>query len=424
MNKNDYDLNNVLNRNQTKENIIDILKNFNNQENEKKGIFIYGSNGSGKTTFVKNILKESDMDYIYYDGTDIRSSNFIETLYENNSSNMNVISLFNKRPKTIVIIIDDVDSINSSDKSTLNNLIKLVRQKKTKKQKQEHRTNSPVIFIGSKDSEKKILELMKVCDVFKVDSPTQIQSKNIFNNYVNNNKVLIYIDKLIKYTDFNFHKIFNIINIINDKDFDIELIDELLENISIFKNVKNITKNIINYKYNYKNNIISENDRTIVGLLYHENIIDILDSNNNDHINLYHEFLENYCKTDFIDRIIYQKQIWQLNDLNFIIKILKNNNIINKSKNENKLIKNINCKDEDVRFTKILTKYSTEYNNTTFLNNICNELGYNVKDTFNYFLYLFENYEDNEIVNFLENYNISELDINRIKKILNYHYVY
>nr|UZT28827.1 putative replication factor C large subunit [Nucleocytoviricota sp.]UZT29157.1 putative replication factor C large subunit [Nucleocytoviricota sp.] len=424
MNKNDYELNNVLNRNKTKENIIDILKNFNNQENEKKGIFIYGSNGSGKTTFVKNILKESDMDYIYYDGTDIRSSNFIETLYENNSSNMNVISLFNKRPKTIVIIIDDVDSINSSDKSTLNNLIKLVRQKKTKKQKQEHRTNSPVIFIGSKDSEKKILELMKVCDVFKVDSPSEIQTKNIFNNYINNDKVLIYIDKLIKYTDFNFHKIFNIINIINDKDFDIELIDELLENISIYKNVKNITKNIINHKYNYKNNIISENDRTIVGLLYHENIIDILDSNNNDHINLYHEFLGNYCKTDFIDRIIYQKQIWQLNDLNFIIKILKNNNIINKSKHENKLIKNINCKDEDVRFTKILTKYSTEYNNTTFLNNICNELGYNVKDTFNYFLYLFENYQDNEIIDFLENYNISELDINRIKKILNYHYVY
>ena len=424
MNKNDYELNNVLNRNKTKENIIDILKNFNNQENEKKGIFIYGNNGSGKTTFVKNILKESDMDYIYYDGTDIRSSNFIETLYENNSSNMNVISLFNKRPKTIVIIIDDVDSINSSDKSTLNNLIKLVRQKKTKKQKQEHKTNSPVIFIGSKDSEKKILELMKVCDVFKVDSPSEIQTKNIFNNYINNDKVLIYIDKLIKYTDFNFHKIFNIINIINDKDFDIELIDELLENISIYKNVKNITKNIINHKYNYKNNIISENDRTIVGLLYHENIIDILDSNNNDHINLYHEFLGNYCKTDFIDRIIYQKQIWQLNDLNFIIKILKNNNIINKCKNENKLIKNINCKDEDVRFTKILTKYSTEYNNTTFLNNICNELGYNMKDTFNYFLYLFENYQDNEIVNFLENYNISELDINRIKKILNYHYVY
>lgn len=418
----DTNLNDLLNRNEIKNNIINLLNNFNNDENEKKGIFVYGNNGSGKTTFIKNILKENNMDYIYFDGTDIRSSNFIENLYENNSSNMNVISLFNKSPKTIIIIIDDVDSINSSDKNTLTNLIKLVRQKKTKKQKLEHKTNSPVIFIGNKDSEKKILELMKVCNVFKINSPTKYEIKLIFQNFIKNKDIHSIIDKIIEYSEYNFHKIFNLINILNDEDFDLDLSNELFNNISISKNVKNITKSIINEKINYYNNIISENDRTIVGLLYHENIIDILNNNEKDHINYYYDFLENYCKTDFVDRIIYQKQIWQLNDLNFIIKILKNNNYINQFKSNN--IKDINCNDEDIRFTKILTKYSTEYNNTTFLNNICNELGYNVKDTFNYFLYMFENYNDNQIIDYLESYNITELDINRIKKILKYHYVY
>ena len=148
---------------------------------KKKGIFIIGDNGAGKTTFIKNLLKKYNIDSIYFDGTDIRSSNFIENLYENNSSNMNVISLFNKKPKTITIIIDDVDSINNSDKIILNNLIKLIRQKKTKKQKQERRTNSSIIFIGNKDSEKKIKELMKVCNVFKINSPTKIQIKKYFN---------------------------------------------------------------------------------------------------------------------------------------------------------------------------------------------------------------------------------------------------
>ena len=423
-NNNNLDnLDNLLDRNNTKEKLISIINNFNNDENIKKGIFIHGNNGSGKTKFIKNTLSENKIDFIYFDGTDIRSSNFIEKLYENNSSNMNVISLFKRDPKTIVIIIDDVDSINSSDKTTLSNLIKLVRQKKTKKQKQEHRTNSPVIFIGNKDCEKKILELMKVCIVFKVDSPNKIQIKNIFANYLQNNDIINKLDKLVEYSEFNLHKIFNLINLINDKNFDIRFLDEIFNNISIAKNVKNLTKNIINIKFNYEDNIISENDRTIVGLLYHENIIDILDANNKEHINLYYEFLENYCKTDFVDRIIYQKQIWQVNDLNFIIKILKNNNFINNSKFE-KNIKNINCKDEDIRFTKILTKYSTEYNNTTFLNNICNELGYNIKDTFNYFLYIFENYNDDQITSFLSNYNISDLDINRIKKILKYHYIF
>lgn len=422
MTHNYKNLNTLLNRNEIKNDIIKILKNYNNEDNERKGIFVYGSNGSGKTSFIKNLLKENHQDYIYFDGTDIRSNNFIENLYENNSSNMNVISLFKKNPKTIIIIIDDVDSINSSDKNTLTNLIKLVRQKKTKKQKLERKTNSPIIFIGNKDSEKKICELMKVCNVYKVDSPTCEQVVNILDNYIINKNVRNYYDKFIEYCEFNFHKIFNLINILNDDDFTIELLDNFLENILISKNVKNITKNIINHKFNYHDNIISENDRTIVGLLYHENIIDIFDFKNNDHINIYYEFLENYCKTDYVDRIIYQKQIWQLNDLNFIIKILKNNSLINDFKIKNN-IKDFTCIDEDIRFTKILTKYSTEYNNTTFLNSICNELGYNLKDTFNYFLYLFENFDDNEIIDFFENYNISSLDINRMKKMIHFHYI-
>lgn len=411
------DLNNILNRDFLKKNILNIIKN---SDNERKGIFIYGDNGIGKTTFIKNLLNENSIDHIYYDSTDIRSSAFIDSLHESNASNMNVISLFKKKPKLITIIIDDIDNIQSNDKTLLNNLIKLVRQKKTKKQKLEKKTNSQIIFIGKKDTEKKILELMKVCSVFKINLPTKKQIFNIFQTYIKNyESIKEYSDKLFEYTEYNFHKIFNIINILNDNNFDINIIDELINNISISKNIKHVTKNIINNNYNYKNNIISENDRTIVGLLYHENIIDILNCKNKNHINIYYEFLENYCNTDYIDRIIYQKQIWQLNDLNFIIKILKNNYILYNFKNKY-LINNLN--EENIRFTKILTKYSTEYNNNNFINSIAYELSYNIKDIYNYFLYIFENYENDNIIEFLKNYSISDLDISRIKKILSYHF--
>lgn len=410
-------LNTILNRDILKNNILNIIKNF---DNEKKGIFIHGDNGIGKTTFIKNILDENSIDYIYYDSTDIRSTNFIDNLQECNTSNMNVISLFKKTPKFITIIIDDIDNIQCNDKSLLNNLIKLVRQKKTKKQKLEKKTNSQIIFIGKKDSEKKILELMKVCSVFKINLPTKKDIFNIFDNYIKNKEVITeYYNKLFNYTEYNFHKIFNIINILNDDNFHISIINELLSNISISKNIRHVTKNIINNNYKYKNNIISENDRTIVGLLYHENIIDILNPKNKDDINIYYNFLENYCNTDYIDRIIYQKQIWQLNDLNFIIKILKNNYILYNFKNKY-TINSIN--EENIRFTKILTKYSTEYNNNNFINNIAYQLSYNIKDIYNYFLYIFENYDNDSIIEFLKNYNISDLDISRIKKILSYHF--
>ena len=38
-----------------------------------------------------------------------------------------------------------------------------------------------------------------------------------------------------------------------------------------------------------------------------------------------------------------------------------------------------------VRFTKVLTKYSTEYNNMLFTQNLCEELNMDKKDMFSYF---------------------------------------
>ena len=45
----------------------------------------------------------------------------------------------------------------------------------------------------------------------------------------------------------------------------------------------------------------------------------------------------------------------------------------------------------DIRFTKVLTKYSTEYNNMLFIQNLCQQLGLDKKDTFSFFLELRNN---------------------------------
>ena len=54
-------INNILNREDKSDNIKEILKAFDkNRDNLlfKKGIYVYGEPGTGKTTFVTNILKE------------------------------------------------------------------------------------------------------------------------------------------------------------------------------------------------------------------------------------------------------------------------------------------------------------------------------------------------------------------------------
>ena len=56
---------------------------------------------------------------------------------------------------------------------------------------------------------------------------------------------------------------------------------------------------------------MNETDRTIVGLLWHENIIDVLEKTSKEEsIPFYLKILDNMCFADYIDRITFQKQIW------------------------------------------------------------------------------------------------------------------
>jgi hypothetical protein len=102
--------------------------------------------------------------------------------------------------------------------------------------------------------------------------------------------------------------------------------------------------------------------------------------------------LDNFCFADYIDRIIFQRQIWQLNELSSIIKIYNNNQILfNQPIQKYSVLKN-------TRFTKILTKYSTEYNNYIFISDTSQKLNIDVNDLFTFFI-IFKKYVLNVINN-------------------------
>jgi hypothetical protein len=161
---------------------------------------------------------------------------------------------------------------------------------------------------------------------------------------------------------------------------------------------------------------MNDTDRTIVGLLWHENIIDVLGKvKKEESIPFYLKILDNMCFADYIDRITFQKQIWQFNEMTSLIKTFKNNKTYHSTFVTKKKQKYM---PSEVRFTKVLTKYSTEYNNSIFIQNLCQELSMDKNDMFAFFLDLKNKYNDNEIVALFENYNISKLDINRIYRYL------
>ena len=417
------DFNSILNRKKTSENIIHFFKEFEKNKNDlsfKRGIYIYGNPGTGKTTFIENLLREINYDIIKYDAGDIRNKSIIDTITKHNMADKNVLSLLQKNTKKIAIIMDEIDGMNNGDKGGINSLIKLIRPKKTKKQKLEEITLNPIICIGNYHMDKKIKELMKVCNSYELKNPTNkemellidklmpVLEKSIKNNLLN------YIQGDLRKLD-SIVKIYNKQNIILNK----EIIQNIFQPKTYNEDSKKITQNLINNNYSIDkhNNIMNETDRTIVGLLWHENIVDCLGKfKQKDSLPFYNKILENMCFADYIDRITFQKQIWQFNEMSSLIKTFYNNKLFH----ENFPKKN-KFNPSEVRFTKVLTKYSTEYNNYMFIQNLCFNLNMDQKDLFSFFIHLRENHSEEEIFSILENYEISKLDINRMYRYIDKH---
>jgi len=413
-------MNQILNRENKAISIKDILRNFELNKNNllfKKGIYVYGDPGTGKTTFVTNILKELDYDIIKYDAGDIRNTAVIEDITKHNMSDKNIMSLFNKKIRKIAIIMDEIDGMNNGDKGGINTLIKLIRPKKTKKQKQEEVTINPIICIGNYKVDKKIKELIKVCNTIELSTPSNNEITNIIKHLLPNIDISLET-KIISFVQGDLRKLNSIYMLYknNPEFFTIDIIENLLQIKSYNEDTKNITNKLINnyYTLDQHNNIMNETDRTSIGLLWHENIIDVIEKvDKKISVPFYIQQLENICFADYIDRITFQKQIWQFNEMSSLIKTFKNNKNYHeqfKSKQKHNA--------SDIRFTKVLTKYSTEYNNTLFIQKLCQNLGMDKKDLIGFFMKIKNNNDDNEISHLLENSEINKLDIQRIYRYI------
>ena len=429
----------ILDRTQIVADIKKILNSFDDQCSNvayKKGIYIYGSPGSGKTHFAVDVLKDLGYDVIKYDAGDVRNKALIDTITSNNVSNRNVLDMMKGRTKKIAIVMDEIDGMNNGDKGGITALIKLIRQKKTKKQKLENLTMNPIICIGNYYVDKKIKELIKVCHAFELKAPTRPQMSQLLDTMIgpiSNNITENILDKhrpqMLDHIQGDMRKMMFICDLYKTKP---HLLNEnTLQNIfqikSFNEDSKKITASLINRPASFQdhNIIMNDNDRTIVALLWHENVADVLDQMpNSKSMPFYSTILDNMCFADYIDRITFQNQIWLFNEMSSLMKTFYNNRLYHDAFPENQG----KFKPTEVRFTKVLTKYSTEYNNSLFIYNMCQELNMDKKDVIAFFQEMrllfgggdfMQNPENaNQIENMFENYNVIKLDIRRMYRYL------
>lgn len=429
------DFTTILDRDNIASEITTILNNFESEcmnVQFKKGIYIYGSPGAGKTYFIERLLRTLDYDVIKYDAGDIRNKALVDTIACNNISNRNVLDMMNRKQKKIVILMDEIDGMNNGDKGGINALIKLIRQKKTKKQKLESYTLNPIICVGTYFVDKKLKELMKVCNTFELKPPTRIQMDALLCNMLSSDK-LQQKAMILQYIQSDLRKLTFVANTLNTKSglISMDMLDTIFQLKSCNEDSKEITQTLLNKYIPFKehNICLNYNDRTIVALLYHENMIDVLSSmDSNVQISFYTQFLENICFADYFDRITFQNQIWIFNEMSSLIKTFYNNYLYHKT------FPHINHHHTgEIRFTKVLTKYSTEYNNTLFLNHLCQELNIDRKDLYAFFheLRIMHNHNDTDQDQFLQLFDtgqpleklfegceINKLEIKRIYRFL------
>ena len=248
--------------------------------------------------------------------------------------NQNIFNMMKMKKMSRVIVIDNIDSLQNSDKKILSVIIKHIKNiKKTKKN-----TNSlKYIFIGINIHDKKVTELESLVE-------------HVY--YIENETCETEVDK----------------------------------------NIKQICKHLLKEK---DVDYLHICEKTIVSLVYHENIIFYA----NEDLNYYLEFLNNFVNGDFYDRVSFQRQLWQFGEMTFFLKVI-NNYIKFHKKNWDSEI------DPEIIFTKILTKYSNEYSNLNFIIGICNKL----------------NCQKIEIINNIDNYKDDNKLINnetkRLEKLL------
>jgi hypothetical protein len=145
-------------------------------------------------------------------------------------------------------------------------------------------------------------------------------------------------------------------------------------------------------------------------LLWHENSIDLIQKMKKK-IPLYYTLLQEICFADYLDRIMFQKQLWGFNEMSFLLKTFYMNYLFHQEAPTSKIT--------EVRFTKVLTKYSNEYNNNGFIQKMCTELCMDKKDLFHYMQSLKPSHTDIQIAQLLENTEITLLDVQRIYRYMN-----
>ena len=249
---------------------------------------------------------------------------------------------------------------------------------------------------------------MKVCHVFELKKPTPDQIQQMIQSY----GIQEVTPDIIDFIQGDMRKMEFIFDIYKSNMPVSKILNTIFQKKLFNEDVKNITRQLLSHhaKISDHDSHMNETDRTIIALLWHENIVDCLHPVH-ESLDIYLRILDNIRYADYIDRITFQHQIWQFNEMSSLMKTFHCNKMYHDEYPTNKY------EPDEIRFTKVLTKYSTEYNNQIFIQSLCYELNMEKKDVISFFEEM-RGSDMTVLEKELKSCNISKLDIRRMYRYL------
>lgn len=357
------------------------LSDFKNGKDVQRALFIYGSPGIGKTTFAHLILKHFNFEVIEFNASDVRSQKSVREELTKILNNNNISYMKNNIKRNIGIIMDEVDGMSSGDKGGVTELVSIIDYpKKSDKKKIYTKYVNPIICICNNNTEKKLSDLKKICLEIKFLKPTENDLQIMCNKIIDNENINIEDDALqliIKYSQLDVRRLLYLLQDVKKTMEDKVIKTEDVENICNFFSKKKIdfsisesTNKLLNNYDNIENiMLLYESDKSLMGMMLHENIINNIQNSRKDNnkikLKKMYEIIHNLSIGDIIDKYIYNHQLWNLQNYNGFIKCCLPSQILNSMQ------KKISSRN-DIVFTSLLSKSALQYanqNNFTMIKN-------------------------------------------------------
>ena len=108
-------------------------------------------------------------------------------------------------------------------------------------------TMNPIICIGNYYMDKKIRELMKVCNVFELKTPTSMQMKQLLHQLIPKEKLQNHLDTLVQYIQGDIRKLNFVEKMFShSQHFSPELLAQIFQTKSFNEDSKRLTATLFN----------------------------------------------------------------------------------------------------------------------------------------------------------------------------------